>query len=102
MRLITLLLVALLGACASSPKAPAPSQETFDHIDANNIAEAQAAGYKVVNQKGSTLLCRKSLLTGTRLQYVTTCLTPMEWKETSDSARAAVKPAPIAKPTLGN
>ncbi len=114
MRFITLLPVVVLAACASAPKAPptpaptaaateaASSAKQLDQIDASNIAEAQAAGYKVVNEKGNTLLCKKSLLTGTRLQYVTTCLTAMEWKENSDAARAAVKPNPVWKPERGN
>jgi hypothetical protein len=125
MRLACLFPVVLLGACATAPKSPptpapesvapaaaaapaadaAPATATgakFEQIDAANIAEAQAAGYKVVDDKGTTLLCRKDLITGTRLKYVTTCLTAMQWRENANAAREAVKPAPTAKPVRGN
>ena len=82
---------------------PATAKDArFAQIDETNIAEAQAAGYKVVNDKGNTLLCRKDLITGTRLKYVTTCLTALEWRENADAARSAVKPGPTAKPIKGN
>jgi hypothetical protein len=99
--------VVLLGACASSPKAPEtspppaaaaeaaptrvaaapPADSDLGDITAANIAEAQAAGYKVVNDKGSTMFCKKTLLTGTRLKYVTTCLTAAQWRQTTEEAK---------------
>jgi hypothetical protein len=40
-----------------------------------------------VNEKGSTMFCKKTLLTGTRLKYVTTCLTAAQWRQTTDEAK---------------
>lgn len=119
---VSVVLASMIAACATTPNtvstaaAPTPPRVTptaaaepadadekkFDYIDASNIAEAQAAGYKVVNEKGTTLLCKKSLLTGTRLHYVTTCLTASEWRETTQAAKDGVKPNPVYKPTRGN
>jgi hypothetical protein len=107
--------VALLAACASQPPAkpatvaqaspPASSQTSTAHpstpanaaqgdkfatIDATNLVEAQKAGYKVVNDKGAPLLCRRDHPTGTRLKEVTTCLTLEEWRSANRNARDAM------------
>jgi hypothetical protein len=108
--------VALLAACASQPPAkPAPvaqatppaSAQTstagtaqgdkFARIDAENLVEAQKAGYKVVNDKGAPLLCRRDHPTGTRLKEVTTCLTLEDWRSANRNARDALE-----KPVYNN
>jgi hypothetical protein len=112
MRFMNLLPLALLAACATpapvtrSPaptpapsalvsKAPGASQE-FASIDESNLAKAQAAGYKVVNENGKTLYCRRSLVTGTRLHYSTECLTAEELARANDATRDAARPGPMA------
>jgi hypothetical protein len=113
MRLIAIAAtVALLTACASTPKsAPAPAAkapplaattltataqpgqtEKFATIDATNITEAQRAGYKVVNESGKQLYCKRDVVTGTRLKYRTTCLTADEMRAVSAQARDAITP----------
>jgi len=103
-----------LAGCASKPRpapqAPppvatheAPAVETkptarVASVSAANIAEAQKAGYKVVNEKGTQLLCRKSLITGTRLKYQTTCLTAEQYAEQSRDAQDSMRPAPSPMP----
>src|SRR5262245_12116368 len=80
---------AVLAACASKPAAPPVTREV--PIDAKNIAEAQAAGYKIVNEKGKTLLCRKDPKVGSHVQFTTTCLTPQEWEQVAKDNRANVE-----------
>src|SRR5262245_59989761 len=78
-----------LAACAAKPPAPPAAREV--PIDASNIAEAQAAGYKIVNEKGKTLLCRKDPRVGSHVQFTTTCLTPQEWEQLAKDNRANVE-----------
>jgi hypothetical protein len=47
-------------------------------VDASNVADVQAAGYKVVNKDGEKLYCRKDPIIGSRVQFQTTCLTAQE------------------------
>ena len=90
MRIIIAGVVAVLAAgCATTPKEP-PATKVVP-VDASNIAEAQAAGYKVVNKDGHDLLCRKELMTGSHARYRTSCLTPEEWKSLAESQRAVVQ-----------
>ena len=104
MRFTGLLPLALLAACATSTKvehAPAPAAvvsaapgatQSFASIDESNLAKAQAAGYKVVNENGKQLYCRRSLVTGTRLHYATECLTAEELARSNEATRGAVRP----------
>jgi hypothetical protein len=109
MRLIGLLPLALLAACATSTpvtktpppapaavisKAPGATQE-FATIDESNLAKVQAAGYKVVDEKGKTLYCRRSLVTGTRLHYATECLTAEELARSMDATHQATQSGPM-------
>jgi hypothetical protein len=117
MRLIAVAATAaLLTACAGTPRsAPAPAakapppaadaltatakpgtqSDEFATIDANNIVEAQRAGYKVVNEKGKQLYCKRDLVTGTRLKYKTRCLTAEQMQAVSAQGRDAVTPKQI-------
>jgi hypothetical protein len=55
-----------------------------------------------VNQDGETLLCRKTKESGTRVRYLTTCLTAARWKEQADAGREALNPAQaIPIPRMG-
>jgi len=90
MRILIAGAVAVLAAgCATTPKEPPVTRQV--PVDASNIAEAQAAGYKVVNENGKELLCRKELMTGSHARYRTSCLTPDEWKTLADNQRAGVQ-----------
>ena len=84
------LAVAMLATgCASGP-AKEPVTRVVK-LDGSNIAEAQAAGYKVVNKDGHDLLCRKELQTGSHLRYRTSCLTPEEWASLAETNKAMVQ-----------
>ena len=90
MRILIAGVVALLAAgCATTAKEPPVTKVV--PVDASNIVEAQAAGYKVVNENGKDLLCRKELMTGSHARYRTSCLTPEEWKSLADSQRSTVQ-----------
>jgi len=80
----------VLAACASKPAAEPPTTKQVK-VDGSNVAEAQAAGYKIVNENGKTLFCRKELETGSHVRYRTSCLTEAEWKQMAESAKASVQ-----------
>jgi len=83
--ILAFLMAAALGACATKPAAPPVTRDV--PLDATNIAEAQAAGYKIVNEKGKTLLCRKEPKVGSHVQFTTTCLTAQEWEQLAKDNR---------------
>ena len=88
--LITALVAAgLIAGCASKPAEPPVTKRV--KVDASNIAEAQKAGYKVVNQNGKELYCKKEFLTGSRLNSKTTCLTASEWTQLNESSGKVVR-----------
>jgi hypothetical protein len=80
MKQAALALALLLAGCASQPtSAPATagslapaSQEEEVRLA---VQEAVEKGYKVVNDDGQRLYCRKDLKTGSRVQSNLTCLT---------------------------
>ena len=94
----------LLG-CASAPQPAAPPVSKEVKLDSSNIAEAQAAGYKVVNENGKTLFCRKEALTGSHVRYKTSCLTAQEWDQLAKDNHESVQnmsrriqpPVPVLK-----
>jgi hypothetical protein len=65
----------------ASPAAPAAaaSNPIEGKLDADKIMAAQKAGYKIKNENGQTLLCRRELQTGSHTRYRTSCMTPQEW-----------------------
>ncbi len=85
------LAVSILVGCASAPQPTAPPVTKQVKIDGTNVAEAQAAGYKVVNEKGKTLLCRKEPVTGSHVRFKTSCLTAQEWEQLSKDNRESVQ-----------
>jgi hypothetical protein len=87
--ILGLLIGTCIAACVTKPATPPVSREV--PLDASNIAEAQAAGYKIVNEKGKTLLCRKEPKTGSHVQFTTTCMTPEEWEQLAKDNRANVE-----------
>lgn len=93
MRLIQKVSIAALAiacmACQSTPRqAPAPKRVK---LDASNIAEAQTAGYKVIDDHGNKLYCRKELTTGSHVRFTTSCLTEAEWRELGERSRQSVQ-----------
>ena len=86
---LVFLMAATLAACATKPAASPVTRDV--PLDASNIAEAQAAGYKIVNENGKQLYCRKELETGSHVRYRTSCLTEAEWKQMAESGRATVQ-----------
>lgn len=120
--LVTAAAALLLAACASNASkqaasqapppaaesttkavAPAnkPSSDKFATIDATNIAEAQKAGYKIVNENGTQLFCRRELITGTRLHYKTSCLTAEQLHDMNNKAADSMRTPPIPYYTPG-
>ena len=81
--------VLLIGCASQKPAEPPATQRV--KVDGSNVAEAQAAGYKIVNQNGKTLYCSKELQTGSHVRTRTSCLTEKEWAQARDNARAAVQ-----------
>ena len=113
-------LVVVLAGCAGIPPAKettaaAPAAavtkqanangatETRVKLDASNIAEAQAAGYKIITRNGEKLYCRKDFVTGSHLSTKTTCLTEAERQKEYEAARTAMdemrklNPPPVGK-----
>src|SRR5262245_35043515 len=80
-----LITVVVLAGCATQP-AESPVTRRVK-VDASNVVEAQAAGYRIVNKQGQTLYCRKEYLTGSRLKTTTSCLTAAQWSELSARSR---------------
>src|SRR6185437_1267396 len=82
------LFAVILGAtgCAGPPAQP----PVTGRVSGENIAEAQKAGYRVINQNGQPLYCRKDPVTGSRLQMRTQCLTQQQLDE---QARQSVEQA---------
>lgn len=73
------LAVLLLGACASTPPAPASSASTAGPTPAAAKpaipAKLAAANYRIKQKNGEELYCRRELLTGSRTRSTETCLT---------------------------
>ena len=118
MRFISVLPLILLAGCATSTqhagqtapsKAPAAvvsagssaTNAQFATIDESNLARAQAMGYKVVNENGKKLYCRRSLVTGTRLHYQTDCATEEELLRTDAANHEAMERRSYNNPPPG-
>jgi hypothetical protein len=59
-------------------------------VDASNVADVQAAGYKIVNKDGEKLYCRRDPITGSRVQFQTTCLTAQELYDKQHQTQSAM------------
>jgi len=91
--------IALTGCAGTAPKqeAPAPRQVK---LDSSNIVEAQKAGYKIVDQDGKKLYCKKDLNRGSHVRYTTTCLTEEEWQAMIDASRRGVEAMSRTRPPV--
>lgn len=87
MRLIMIAAASLLlAACASKPQ---PDRAV--PLDASNMVAAQKAGYKMVNEDGKTLYCKRRAKTGTHARQETQCLTAEEWREMQEASQRSVE-----------
>jgi hypothetical protein len=114
-------LLVILAGCASTPPAQNTTDAAANHatatqqasssgsgqtrvrLDASNIAEAQAAGYKIITRNGEKLYCRKDFVTGSHVGTRTTCLTEADRQKEYEAARTAMddmrklNPPPVGK-----
>jgi hypothetical protein len=93
-----LAVVVLAGCAGTAPQEPAAERQV--KVDSSNIVEAQKAGYKVVDQDGKKLYCKRDLNTGSHVRYTTTCLTEQEWQEMVDASRRSVENMSRTRPPL--
>jgi hypothetical protein len=82
------------AAAPASDSKPAAEKKSLDPQTAD-LAELQAAGYRVQKRNGETLYCRKDPETGSRVRTNTFCLTREQLTQieanTRDSMRALTK-----------
>lgn len=84
------------AAALAQPAAAAQAEHTDDvthpaNVDADKIMAAQRAGYKIVQENGETLFCKRQKQTGSRLRENTMCLTSKEWERATDSTRQTLQ-----------
>jgi hypothetical protein len=79
----------VVATAASQPAQGAPDTHKVK-LDANNIVEAQQAGYKFVNKNGEPLYCRIDPITGSRIQTRTVCLTEQELQTQMSNTQQAM------------
>jgi len=87
--LAALAVTAALAGCASTPNAAPPERQV--KLDASNIAEAQKAGYRIVDQDGKRMYCRRDKNTGSHVRATTTCLTEDEWRAAAELSQRGVE-----------
>jgi hypothetical protein len=80
------------SATDAKPDATATSASPLEgELDAEKIMAAQRAGYKIKNENGQTMLCRRELQTGSRVRYNTSCLTPRQWAQLEEETKLQLK-----------
>jgi hypothetical protein len=96
--------LALFAACASQPAAappapavlagtaPATSHKTI------TVQEAEAAGYKLVNESGEQMYCHEQLKTGSHVRKETICLTAEELEEAVAASKRNLEQMKKAQP----
>lgn len=97
------------SSVAVPPATPAPAAESAaaanspleGELDAEKIMAAQKAGYKIKNENGQTLLCRRDKQTGSHVRYRTSCLTAREWEQLSNDNQQILK-AIERRPRMGS
>ncbi len=78
---------ALLVGCASKAGGAVVDREV--PLDASNMVAAQKAGYRMVNENGQTLYCKRRPKTGSHLRQETQCLTEEEWRDMQEAPPSA-------------
>lgn len=91
MRRIYFGLIALTACVSHPPAEEAPPVTRQVKVDATNIVDLQRAGYTVTNEEGQKLYCRRDLITGSRVQFRTVCLTEREFAELQQRTRQNVQ-----------
>lgn len=80
-----LLSTSLLG-CAGAPKSEEPEATIADKTMA-----VTDAGYKIVDQDGERLYCRRDMQTGSRTRHTTSCITEQEREQLHDSTKQTMQ-----------
>jgi hypothetical protein len=89
MRIWFLLPLIVAAGCNYAIKSAPPP--TYTDL-ASNIALAQKHGWKVIDENGSPLFCRKQTVTGSRVRERTICMTAPQWEAFArDAERNAVE-----------
>jgi endonuclease I len=92
-----LMFVLVVGCASQSQKAPPPAAPAVAATAApatapataapKTVQQAQAAGYKIVNENGKTLYCRDQMKTGSHVRQETICLTKEELEAAREASR---------------
>jgi len=95
---LTVIALVLLAGCATQPAAETPA--AAPHLAARSSLttpdgtpseltpmQAKALGYKIVNQNGKQLYCRKQRKTGSHIQVETICMTAEELQMARDASQ---------------
>jgi hypothetical protein len=69
------------------PTATAPTAAAKTEKQAMTLEEARSAGYKIVDQNGTTVYCRDQLKTGSHVRKETICLTRQELEAAREASR---------------
>lgn len=87
MRIWIVALAAALSGCIAhrSPQAA----NTPAGVDKAKIAKARKAGFRIVEDHGTVLYCRKESVTGSYIRQTNVCLTEAQWKRESEDAQRA-------------
>jgi hypothetical protein len=113
---LTGLALILVAGCASQPEkaappaappvatkaAPAAAAPVAGATTApKTVQQAQAAGYKIVNENGKTVYCRDQMKTGSHVRMETICLTAEELEAAREASRRNMDQMmrPIPPPT---
>lgn len=75
-----------LAACAG-----APSSTESDAPVADKAMAVTDAGYKIVDQNGEKLYCRRDMQTGSRTRHTTSCITEKEREQLHDSTKQTMQ-----------
>lgn len=72
---------------ATAAEAPKPVDDKKVRTDKEALLRAQAAGYKLVTKDGKEVLCKKEMVTGSRLATRTRCLTLAQIEEERNATK---------------
>lgn len=95
--LVGLMFVLVAGCASESQQAPPPAApavaataapaEAPATTEPKTVQQAQAAGYKIVNENGKTVYCRDQMKTGSHVRSETICLTKEELEAAREASR---------------
>jgi hypothetical protein len=99
---VCMVAAAAIAGCAGHPEQPAAANPHQVAVDASNVADVQAAGYTIVNKNGEKLYCRKDPVTGSRVEFQTTCLTAQELYDRQHETQNAMSLITNQQTPVGN